>query len=158
MLIDNLSIAAEKQGGFKGRTEERFNFGKKLPPPLVLLVHAAEVGNEEGLLRIRFTFSTEVESVHDPVSEVDVRVATVKRRESRNADFIFVMTLRVLERVSRIMRAMGGGIETVYECIGKILFVVRARKRRGKGRRTCDDVIVEVYRDTCGEDFELGHS
>ena len=156
-----MSAGAAKQHRGGGRhTVERLNLRKKLLPALVLLVHAAEVGDVERLLRIGFPVGAQVESVHNPISEVDVRMTAMKRRQSSDGDFVIVVTVRVLERVSSssIVRVYNRRKESVYESIGKVLFAVRARVRGGEGRRARDGVIVKVYRRGCREDFELRHS
>ena len=133
MLIGGVSAGAAKQHRGGGRhTVERLNLRKKLLPALVLLVHAAEVGDEERFLRIGLALCTEVESVHDAVPKMDIRVATMKRRQPWDRDLVIVMTLRVLEGIGRVVRRydMGRGIESVYESTCKILFVLRAAEGR----------------------------
>ena len=133
MLIGGVSAGAAKQHRGGGRhTVERLNLRKKLLPALVLLVHAAEVGDEERFLRIGLALCAEVESVHDPVPKMDIRVATMKRRQPWDRDLVIVMTLRVLEGIGRVVRRydMGRGIESVYESTCKILFVLRTAESR----------------------------
>ncbi len=91
------------------RTVERLNLGKQLLPPLVLLVHRAEVGDEEGLLSVRLSVGAQVESVHDPVSEVDVRVPAVQGRQPRDRDLVIVVALGVLEVVGVFVRVYSSG-------------------------------------------------
>ena len=155
-----VSAAAKHSRESEKRTVERLNFGEKPLPPLVLLVHAAEVGNKEGLLGVGLALRAEVESVHDPVSEMHIRVAPMEGRQARNRNFVVVMTVGVLEGIGRVVGLYdrGRGIESVYESVGKILFVVRTWEGGRKGGRTRDDVIVEVDRGMCGEDVELRHS
>lgn len=148
------------------RTEEergnltivRLNLGEKLLPAFVLPVHAAQISDKEGFLGIGFPGCAEMERVHHPLTEMNVWVAAVQRREPRNGDLVVIMTVRVLEAVRVILRVydMRRREESVYESIGKVLFVVRARERGGKRGRARDDV--KVYRAVRREDLELRHS
>ena len=129
----------------------------------MLPVHGAEVGDKERLLCVGFPVGAEMESVHHAVSEMDVHVTPVQRGQSGNRDFVIVMTVRVLERVSSSssvvrVRVYDRREESVYKSIGEVLFVVRARKRGRKGRRARDGIEVKVYRGGRREDLELSHS